>query len=997
METRLKLSVAGTMMEDVPAHLLSTPLVGRVHELADLERLAGLAPGATAGVVLLSGDAGVGKTRVLTELLARAEQTGWRSVTGHCLDFGDSALPYLPFTEILGRLAHHDPQLVATVSETHPAVRQLLPGQRLMFGSGGGQGHEVERAELFETVHAVLELLASQAPLLVILEDLHWADQSTRDLLGFLFQRRFAGPVAVVASYRSDDLHRRHPLRATVAQWSRIPGVHRLQLGPLGDSFVRALATSLHQGLLSEAELQAIVTRAEGNAFFAEELVVANAITAGTLPDDLASLLLVRVDQLDDDAREVVRAASCAGRQVSHELLAAVVPLDPAGLDRALRNAVGSFVLVPTGSGYGFRHALLGEAVYDDLLPGERVRRHAAFVDALCRNVAQGTAAELARHARAAHDVPTAVRASIEAGDDAMAVGGPDDAARHYEVALELLGKPAHADERPAEVDMVSLTSRASDAWLSAGDAHRAIELVADHLAQLPADAPPVDRARLMLTLAHATLMADSDIDALELTTEALGLVGPEPTQLRARLAGVHAQANALRQRVDEAVRWAGEALQLAQELDLPRVALDATTTLARLEERDQDPETSRRTFEGIVARARADGDVTAEFRGLHLLGALHYEHGDLDAAAEAYETASRRAAEVGRPWAPYGFDARLMAAITAYVGGRWDDALRIADLTGESPPPMAEAALGMVALAVAAGRGQVDALDRLVPRRSWWGRDGFIAILGAAAAIDLHGEAGDLDAVLRVHDEVVEIITGLWQVKTFMAQVRLAALVLGHLAQQAPARPAAERADLLRRGDVLLEAAREAMSRAEGRGRRIGPEGQAWRARAEAEQLRLRWLTGIDVPAEAELLEPWREAVRWFGEFGHVFEVARSRARLAAVLRSVGDVAEAREHADVAREVAHRLGATPLLAELQAAGSAPAASRRDADPGQLTPREREILDLVAQGRSNGEIARQLFISAKTVSVHVSNILAKLGAASRTEAAALARGRGLLT
>lgn len=996
METRLKLSVVGTKMEDVPAHLLSTPLMGRVHELADLERLAGLAPGATAGVVLLSGDAGVGKTRVLTELRARAEQVGWRTVTGHCLDFGDSALPYLPFTEILGRLAHDDPQLVATVSEAHPAVRQLLPGQRLMFGPGS-QGHDVERAELFETVHAVLELLAAQAPLLVILEDLHWADQSTRDLLGFLFQRRFAGPVTVVASYRSDDLHRRHPLRATVAQWSRIPGVHRLQLGPLGDSFVRALAASLHHGQLSGAEMQAIVTRAEGNAFFAEELVVANAITAGTLPDDLASLLLVRVDQLDEDAREVVRAASCAGRQVSHELLAAVVPLDPAALDRALRNAVDSFVLVPSGAGYAFRHALLGEAVYDDLLPGERVRRHAAFVDALCRNVAQGTAAELARHARVAHDVATAVRASIEAGDDAMAVGGPDDAARHYEVALELLGKPAHADERPAEVDMVSLTSRASDAWLAAGDAHRAIELVADHLAQLRADAPDVDRARLMLTLAHASLMADSDIDALELTTEALGLVGPEATQLRARLAGVHAQANALRQRVDEAVRWAGEALQLAEELDLPRVALDATTTLARLEERDQDPETSRRTFESIVALARADGDVTAEFRGLHLLGALHYEHGELDAAAEAYETASRRAGEVGRPWAPYGFDARLMAAITAYVGGRWDDATRIAELTGESPPPMAEAALGMVALAVAAGRGQIDALSRLAPHRGWWDRDGFIAILGAAAAIDLHGEAGDLDAVLRVHDDVVEIITGLWQVKSFLAQVRLGALVLGHLARQAPARPAAERGELLRRGDVLLEAARDAMSRAEGRGRRIGPEGQAWRARAEAEHLRLRWLAGVEVPAESELIAPWREAVRWFGEFGHVFEVARSRARLAAVLRSVGEAAEAREHADAAREAAHRLGAAPLLAELRAAGSAPAASRRvDADPGQLTPREREILDLVAQGRSNGEIARQLFISAKTVSVHVSNILAKLGAASRTEAAALARSRGLL-
>jgi len=138
-----------------------------------------------------------------------------------------------------------------------------------------------------------------------------------------------------------------------------------------------------------------------------------------------------------------------------------------------------------------------------------------------------------------------------------------------------------------------------------------------------------------------------------------------------------------------------------------------------------------------------------------------------------------------------------------------------------------------------------------------------------------------------------------------------------------------------------------------------------------------------------------WELAVEEFAAFGHVFELARSRTRLAAVLRSLGRTAEAREHSDPAWEVARRLGAAPLLEELRAAGST-AAARVAPEPGTLTPREREILTLVAQGRSNGEIARQLFISAKTVSVHVSNILAKLGASGRTEASALARTRGLL-
>jgi DNA-binding NarL/FixJ family response regulator len=185
-------------------------------------------------------------------------------------------------------------------------------------------------------------------------------------------------------------------------------------------------------------------------------------------------------------------------------------------------------------------------------------------------------------------------------------------------------------------------------------------------------------------------------------------------------------------------------------------------------------------------------------------------------------------------------------------------------------------------------------------------------------------------------------------------------------------------------------------------RWKRRGPEGDAWVARVAAEHARLRWLAGVDAPAEDELVAAWEAAVRAFETFGHVFETARSRARLAAVLRAVGRTDDAREQARVATEVARRLRAEPLLAELRsstggagraAPGRPDAGSRRD-EP--LTERENEVLALVAQGRSNREIASQLYISTKTVSVHVSNILAKLGAAGRTEAVAIARRRRLL-
>jgi DNA-binding NarL/FixJ family response regulator len=171
-----------------------------------------------------------------------------------------------------------------------------------------------------------------------------------------------------------------------------------------------------------------------------------------------------------------------------------------------------------------------------------------------------------------------------------------------------------------------------------------------------------------------------------------------------------------------------------------------------------------------------------------------------------------------------------------------------------------------------------------------------------------------------------------------------------------------------------------------------------AWAARLSAEHLRFRWLAGVDAPEEPVLVDAWRAALGRFEDYGHVWEIARCQARLAAVLQAAGEQAEARLYADKARETAQRLGAEPLLAELRSIGGQP--SRRAAQSGPagqaLTARESEILKLVADGRSNGEIGKQLFISTKTVSVHVSNILAKLGASGRTEAAAIARRTGLV-
>jgi DNA-binding NarL/FixJ family response regulator len=989
-ETTSVVSVPHGMMDGVapPTDTLQ-PILGRDRELADLTEILGLGDEPRSRCVLLSGDAGVGKTRLLRELVTRVRAAGWRPLVGHCLDFGDSALPYLPFSELFGRLAGDAPDVAAMLTEDRPALSHLQPGRR-MIGSGTAGEDNLDRSELFDAIHAAFEELAESEPVLVVIEDVHWADRSTRDLLSFLFARSFRSPVSVVASYRTDDLHRRHPLRATAAQWQRVPGVQRLQLDPLPDRDVRRLVRSLLLGPLSESEVHTIVRRAEGNAFFAEELVSAAEGAGGSvLPEDLADLLLVRLDRLDDSAREVVRAASCSGRRVGHDLLAAVVGQADDVLDRSLRTAVEQNILVRVGDdSYAFRHALLAEAVYDDLLPGERVRLHAAYAGALRDGRARGTAAELARHARLAHDARTAVSASAAAGDEAMSVGGPEEAARHYETALELVGSVSETDLEP-----VQLALKASSALVASGHPERAVKLVSSQLSHLPADASGEHRARLLLSLAEATLTLDNAGDPLESTEPALALVTGEPSPLRAKALSLHARAHLWHGRDDDATELAMESLALAQKLDMAPLVADVTTTLARIDERSGQGETAERVLREVVERAHTDGDEQAEIRGLYILADLLHERGDLAGAQAAYHRAFGIAQGVGLPWAPYSFESRLMESLVAYERGDWAAAMDLTMVGGSAPPPIPEAMLLSVRSLVCAGRGDESTERVLEQLRPQWAWDGLIGISAAGAEIDFHGHRRDVPALVETFDRAVETIGNAWS-RAFQARIRLTALTLGYLADAAGRAAHAERASYVERAPELMAGVDLVMMRVRKRKRPFGPEGVAWLERVHAEHLRLRWLADVEPPDEDELLAAWERTVVGFEQMGHPYELARSQARLAAVLRATGHVAEARETADAARTIAIDLGAEPLLDQLRELGETrQRAARNDST---LTTRETEILGLVAQGRSNGEIARQLFISAKTVSVHVSNILAKLGASGRTEAAAIARRDGLL-
>lgn len=973
--TVVPLSAASDMMGDM-AHdrTPATPLIGRVRELEQLLEAAGVTDPDARDVVLIGGDAGIGKTRLLRELGARAKAAGHRVLAGHCLDLGDSAPPYQPFSEAFASLGDAERDELAN---RFPALGPLLPWPSQAPGDG------VERAELFASVVAGLDSLASDEPLLLVIEDAHWADASTRHLIRFVLSHGFHGPVHVVVSYRADDLHRRHPLRQALSEWVRLPGVRRIELEPLDDTDVVELIRAHGADALDSESLIAVVRRAAGNAFFAEELLDAGlANVDGALPETLADLLLMRLERLDDNARRLVRAAACSDARHDYAVLTSVVGLPEDELDEALRSAIDHKVLARMGDdSYWFRHALLAEAVRDDLLPGERRRIHAAYLEALTSGTRRGPAGEIALHALGAGEREIAFMASIQAAEDAQRLSGYDEAAQHYEQALTLV------DAAPDDLDQVLLVIDASSALVTSGRLLRAVELLRDHLGQLPPDAPAESRGRLLVAIGNTAYYANLDSEAERASVEATKVVPDEPTELRAEVAALRSRMASNRSRNAEAIEWGERALAIAEQIGAADVIADAKATLTRVMVRTgEDPEKAKRGFLELVEVSRSDGHVLGELRGLHQLAFVHYNAGELDEAEAAFREGMTRASETGWAWGPYGFDGRFYSALICYMRGRWDEALALRDV-GTDAPAIPDASLAAIALMVHAGRGNLAEVERTLPLRSLWRHEVSASVHATSALIELHGQAGDLLAARRAFDDLVDLQVRAWDEPLFPGGVRLAALLTGQYAAAVPTLDRAEHGALLVQavelGDFADRAAAATVP--------LGPEGVAWHIRGHAELARLRWLCGVDVPEVDELTDLWRRTHEAFTGMDDPYETARSATRLAAVLLTSGGEAEGKQLLTEARAIADRLGARPLLTELNGLMRRPARSEVE-----LTPREREVLEQVSTGRSNGEIAARLFISTKTVSVHVSNILAKLGASGRTEAAAIARRRGLL-
>src|SRR5829696_2101107 len=590
---------AGSGMIGGVARRVSSPVVvGRHAEAARLGAALERAAGGQPAIVLVAGEAGVGKTRLVTDLVGRAGELGAVALSGGCLDVGDGVLAYAPLVEALRPLvglldaAELERVLGGARGELARVVPELGPPPA---GAGGG-GRQAEAplapTRLFELLLGMLHRLAERGPVLLVVEDLHWADRSTRDLLGFL-ARNLRGGVALVLTYRSDELHRRHPLRPFLAELDRSGRAEGLELDRLGRQDLAELLAAILGEPAPPALVGEVLARSEGNPFFAEELLAAH-LDGTKLPLVLRDLLLARVQALSEPTQRVLEVAAVAGTRVDHELLAAVVGQDAEQLVWLLREAVTHHVLgVDEATGaYVFRHALVQEAIYDDLLPVQRGPLHAAYARALERRIEQrgevsgarsATAVErgqLAYHWYAAHDLGQALLSSVQAGQAAESAAALAEAVGHYQRALELWDQAPEAAAR-SPLDRGTLLSRAASAANLAGDDDRAIALARLAVDRVDPVAEPLRAGTLLERLARYHWTAGDTPRAMAAVERAVATIPPEPpSEELARALAAHGQLLMLLSHQTDARARCEEAVAVARQINARAGEGHALTTL---------------------------------------------------------------------------------------------------------------------------------------------------------------------------------------------------------------------------------------------------------------------------------------------------------------------------------------------------------------------------------------------------------------------------------
>jgi class 3 adenylate cyclase/tetratricopeptide (TPR) repeat protein len=611
-----------------PGLSVSPTFVGRAEELQLLQATRTQAAGGEPAVVLVGGEAGVGKTRLVAELTAQCVADGIRVLAGGCVPVGGDGLPYAPIVEALRPLPE-ELGVDAMCELAGPSWRELARVLPSLGESEAGPPGQVTQPRLFELLLGLLGRLSEQTSVVLVVEDLHWADQSTRDLLAFLVRNLRQERVLLVVTYRIDE-PRTEGLGPWLAELDRGGPVQRLELRRLDRAETAAQLTGI-LGVPPSAELvDGVFVRSGGNPFFTEELLAVVRAGSQELPATLRDLLRGRVARLPDPARQALSAVAVAGRRVPHRLLATVVGQDEHQLVQGLRAAISDQLLVTTAGqdGYDLRHALLREVIDTDLLPGERMELHADYARALTQQpeLAEGppavVAAELAAHWDAAGEPTQALPARVEAGRATEQAHAFPEALRHYKRALELWGQLPKPDSL-ARLDRVELLTRAADAATACARPDQALVLVTEALDRLPSVADPVRTALLYMRLGGARWDVGDEPGCLAALDQAVRILPAEPSVERARILAYHAQWLMWTGRYRDAVGRSEQALAAARTVGARAEEGHALGILGRC---------TADTARVVEARQIAEevGDAGGIVRAHLILGLVLWESGQL-------------------------------------------------------------------------------------------------------------------------------------------------------------------------------------------------------------------------------------------------------------------------------------------------------------------------------------------------------------------------------
>jgi DNA-binding CsgD family transcriptional regulator/tetratricopeptide (TPR) repeat protein len=987
---------------------VSSPVfVGRAPEMAALREALRRAEDGHPASAVITGEAGVGKSRLVAEFGAEAAATGALVLSGPCPPLAGGLLPYAPLASALRTLAE-DP---GPLSRRRLDDRALLPLAVLVpnraIGAAPAAGTDSPR-ELMEPLLELVRRVSADQTVVLVIEDLHWADPSTLDFVAFLLRNLRHGRLVLVGTVRTDDLHRGHPLLPVLAELERF-GVERLELAPfVPEEMTRQLTGILQQPPAPEVAAR-IYARSAGNPFFAEELLAADA-AGQALPVGLRDLLLARIHALSPAAQRVLETVAVAARPVEHDLLVTVTELADDALLTSLREAVEHHVLVAGGHKYAFRHALVQEAVHGDLLPGERVRLHRLFGEAITERPelfgesATGPSAALAHHWCEARDFSRALPATIAAGLAAEKVTATAESLRYFRLALELWER-AYQPDRPPALALVDLHRHAAEAAHLLGEDAEAIALTRAAIALVDEHAQPVEAGLLYERLGRYLYTGGSDeLATLSAYQRAVALVPDEVRAERARVLAAMGQALMLSCRFRESRPYCEKAVTVARRLGAAGEEVSATVTLATdLCHDDEESEQGIALLRRSLVMALEVGALEEAHRAYANLGEALTDKLRLDEAAKLFDDGAVVAEKSGFIGA--GSALRCDVADTLLLAGRWDEVDRhLAHAGSGRRHRLTHARFHLRAATLHLRRGHFDrAHAHVADLRHYFPAGGQIAEVSEWHAIVAEMALWER----RPADARHEIAQALPAVQAGDNTYILALLLWLGLRAEADL---AERTISKEKAHHSTTAGRTVAGRlfaaVRALPRRLHPVPRATvhLLLAAAEHTRFQ---GRSDPRQ------WQVAAERLEQEGCAYLAAYSRWRQAeAVMGGSRNRASARRLLLSAYATACRLGAAPLGEEIEALARR---SRIDLDPvaGEtlpgksgvkpgsaadtfgLTAREADVLAQLTAGHTNRQIAEALYISEKTVATHVSHILAKLDVTNRSQAAAAAHRLGL--